>query len=142
MHHSISPARHSCLALIKSGLLATLLLSANQQVLAEGAVRVLDCQITRLCNTTGQCETQDGKVQFRMAPQALDASGAGQYNLQVDGIESAMQAQSEIGPFYWNTGPERHTLLASSETRFVWHTLSLAAQPEGNTRFLACTFQQ
>ena len=128
--------------LIRCSLILGLLPVFSQPVLAEGGVRLLDCHQTSQCNTDGRCEANSAAVQFRLSPQSLDEGGAGQYTLLVQGTESSMQALSEIGPFYWTSAQNHHTLLASSETRFVWHTLKLAAKPEGITRFLDCTFQQ
>jgi hypothetical protein len=48
---------------------------------------------------------------------------------------------SEAGPFYWESGDERHTLVASSEVDWLWHRLVLAPAPATTIRFLSCRFQ-
>jgi hypothetical protein len=39
-------------------------------------------------------------------------------------------------------GPERNTLLVSSEAQFLWHRLELGPAPKATVRFLTCTFVQ
>ena len=109
--------------------------------LAEGAVRVLECKSVQLCDTTGTCAAAAGEVVFRMTPVSVDADGAGSFTMQYDSSLADMQALSGVGPWYWVSRQQRHTLLASSDTRFVWHTLSLTPEPEAQTRFLNCSFR-
>jgi len=117
--------------------------AASSLIHAEGAVRVFACQITQQCDATGACKPASEPMHFRMAPQTLDASGAGQYLLDYGQQQQLpMQALSEIGPFVWVEGDEHHTLVISSETALLWHTLSLTAAPASSVRFLACTLQQ
>ena len=77
-----------------------------------------------------------------MEPDALGSGGAGRYSLSYGDITSAMQALSDSGPFLWNRSGERNALLASSETDWLWHQLTLAPAPASTIRFLRCEFQQ
>lgn len=122
------------------GLLSLLpLLPALAQ--AEGAVRVLDCNTTQVCDAAGTCEAASDAVIFRMSPESLSADGSGTYKISYQDIEADMQASAEAGPFYWTRDVERNTLLASSETRFLWHKLQLAPTPQASILFLDCTLQ-
>jgi hypothetical protein len=111
-------------------------------VWGEGAVRLLDCTVVRVCDTAGMCETGAGAVSFRMEPVQVGPDGTGRYELEYGDTKVAMNSLSDIGPFVWTAGAERNTLLASSETNFLWHRLSLDAVPAATVRFLACTIRQ
>jgi hypothetical protein len=110
--------------------------------LAEGAVRVLSCQITQQCDGAGVCEPHDEAIEFRMEPQAQHSDGSGEFTLRYRDQELPMAAQSEVGPFTWSQQQDRHTLLASSETRFLLHVLSLADEPKATIQFMNCSFRQ
>lgn len=112
------------------------------EVLAEGAVRTLDCSLARLCDASGSCVAETGEIVFRMEPTDVSADGSGRYTLSYRDTSVAMTALSSAGPFVWTTGQDRHTLLASSERQFLWHRLTLAPAPEADIRFLVCTFSQ
>jgi hypothetical protein len=114
---------------------------APAAVLAEGAVKVLDCTIARVCDGAGRCNAGTGKVEFRMEPKSLGAGSAGRYSLQYDGESADMEALSDAGPFVWSLAGERHALLASSETEWLWHALLLEPAPKAVVRFLACSFE-
>jgi hypothetical protein len=107
---------------------------------AEGAVRLLDCAVARVCDAAGACDSGTERVTFRMEPVETAADGSGRYGLTYGGTEADMDALSAAGPFLWTVGPERNALLASSETRFLWHRLTLEPAPEATVRFLECTF--
>lgn len=107
--------------------------------LAEGSVRVFTCEATKHCDAAGQCEALSEAVQFHLEPQALNDDGSGEYLLLYRDIEVPMQAFSEAGPFVWQQDDERHTLLVSSQSEFLWHVLSLAAEPAASIRFLRCS---
>lgn len=109
---------------------------------AEGAARVLDCMLVRVCDAGGNCEAGAGHTVFRMEPIDTDSDGAGRYTLGYGDVRSDMQALSAVGPFVWATAGERHTLLASSESAFLWHALALAPSPVATIRFLECSFRQ
>lgn len=111
-------------------------------VQAEGAVRVLDCRITQECDAEANCGTLDQTIEFRMEPIALDEQGAGRYTIRYLDQNADMQALSDAGPFHWRQESERHTLIASSETRFLWHSLSFDTMPEASIRFLSCRLRQ
>lgn len=123
---------------------ATLLLGASLPAVAvaEGAVKVLACEVTQQCDADGQCEPRPQSREFHMEPISLNADGSGQFTLQYDGNAVPMQALSEAGPFVWNEGQHRHTLLASSETQFLLHTLSLTDKPSATIQFMTCSFRQ
>lgn len=106
--------------------------------LAEGAVRLLNCEVSQTCTAQGQCSDDSGSVSFRLEPLKLDSLGAGQYRLLYEGADVDMQAGSEAGPFVWARDEERHALLASSETLFLWHRLKLADGPTAEIHFLSC----
>jgi hypothetical protein len=110
--------------------------------LTEGAVKVLDCTVMQVCDAEGTCEAGSGHLTFRMEPLDLKAGGPARYALSYGDTKAAMEAMSEAGPFFWAFGNERDTLLASSETQWLWHRLTLGAVPEAAIRFLACEFQQ
>lgn len=110
--------------------------------MAEGAVRILDCEVTRRCDEAGVCEAAGERMAFRMEPGSLDQNGAGRYELSYDEVRTGMEALSYAGPFTWSTGTERHTLLANSETQFTWHRLALEPAPAATIRFLSCALEQ
>jgi hypothetical protein len=107
-------------------------------VSAEGAARLLDCTIARVCDAAGRCEAGSGQVTFRMEPIEIGADGSGRYALSYGHSETEMRALSLAGPYVWTEGSERNTLLASSETAFLWHRLRLDPAPEATVRFLSC----
>lgn len=109
---------------------------------AEGAVRVLECRATQECDAAATCIAVDETVEFRMEPITLDANGAGRYILRYGDNEVEMQSLSDAGPFHWLQDTERDTLIASSETQFLWHNLSFDEMPEASIRFLTCRFRQ
>ena len=125
-----------CHTLLAAALLCPLV--AN----AEGAVRVFDCRVTDVCDADAKCATANDTVVFRMEPQTVDAQGAGRYTLRYNDFAVDMEALSDAGPFHWRQASSRDTLLASSETRFLWHSLDLSAQPTASLRLLNCTLQQ
>lgn len=108
----------------------------------EGAVRHFDCSVARVCDAAGACEKGSGQVTFRMEPVETGADGSGNYALSYFDTEASMQALSAAGPFFWTVGEERDALLASSETQFLWHRLTLDPVPEATIRFLTCTLRQ
>lgn len=108
----------------------------------EGAVKLLDCEIVRVCDAAGSCDAGSGEVRFRMEPLELAAGGAGSYQIRYRDAEASMQAMSDAGPFFWTAGSKRNALVASSETEWLWHELALGAAPQATVRFLACRFQQ
>ena len=112
---------------------------ATQLAWAEGAVRTLDCRITQACLATGACAAASDAVNFRMTPENLREDGSGNYQISYRDVQASMEATSYAGPFYWTTDSERNTLLASSETQFLWHRLVLDATPEASVYFLECT---
>ena len=77
-----------------------------------------------------------------MEPVEIAAGGAGSYQISYGDVQASMQAMSDIGPFVWTAGSERHALIASSDTEWLWHELALGAAPRATVRFLSCTFQQ
>ena len=109
---------------------------------AEGAVRVLACNTVRVCDAAGSCELATDETRFRMEPQALDASGASRFALAYGDVRADMNAMSDVGPFIWNVGTERHALLVSSETQWLWHRLTLEPAPAATIAFLECSFEQ
>lgn len=119
---------------------------------AEGAVRIFDCKVIRQCDAAALCAETSGQVAFRMEPVTLDASGAGSYRLSHGSRnELSMQALSDIGPFVWSDSAaaadgavtdQRNTLVISSETQLLWHTLSLAVPPSAVVRYMDCKLQQ
>jgi hypothetical protein len=111
-------------------------------MLAEGAVRVLDCNAVRVCDAAGSCEPAAGETRFLMEPQALDSSGAARFTLSYGDVRADMEAMSDVGPFLWTAGSERHALLVSSETQWLWHRLTLEPAPVATVAFLECTFAQ
>jgi hypothetical protein len=119
--------------------IACLLASA---AFAEGAVRTFECTIEKVCDASGQCETAEGEITFRLQPQQLDNNGAGSYRLAYEDTTVDMQAISDAGPFTWMTDAVRHTLLVTAETRLLWHSLSLAAPLQSRSQFLECTLAQ
>jgi hypothetical protein len=109
---------------------------------AEGAVRVLDCEVTQTCDASGACAMASERVSFRMTPENLREDGSGQYQISYRNVQAGMEARSYAGPFYWTSGTEQNTLLASSETLFLWHRLTVNPAPDASVNFLNCTFQQ
>ena len=110
--------------------------------LAEGAARRLDCETLRICDSTGNCKEQTETVNFRLEPMSLDDDGAGTYRLTYGDVQTTMKALTAAGPFYWSGDTERNTLMASSETAFVWHRLRLGNVVDADVRFLRCKFSQ
>ncbi len=109
---------------------------------SEGAERILDCSVKQICDAAGNCRPGSVQVTFRTEPVSLKGDGSGIYALSYGEIETMMEAQSPAGPFFWTVGNERDTLLASSETQFLWHQLTFDQVPEATVRFLQCAFRQ
>lgn len=109
---------------------------------AEGAVRRLDCVSAQVCDAAGECEPDSLPIAFRLEPTETAADGSGRYTMVYGDTRAAMQALSDIGPFHWTAGSERHTLVASSETQFLWHRLVIEPAPAATVRFLICAFGQ
>jgi hypothetical protein len=124
------------------GLLLGLAMILPSLLWAEGAVRILECDVASTCNARLACTPATGQFTFRMEPQSLDNNNAGTYLLSHDEVQAEMQALSYAGPFHWRTPGTMHTLLASSETDFLWHSLELAAEPVTTIRYMACRFIQ
>jgi hypothetical protein len=119
--------------------LSTLLPAA---VMAEGAVRVLACEVQQQCDAAGQCESRQQVLEFRMEPKSLNADGSGEFRLQYRDKQMPMRSLSEAGPFVWSDGQDRYTVLASSETQFLLHTLTLDDKPHATIQFMRCSFRQ
>jgi hypothetical protein len=109
---------------------------------AEGAVRIIDCAIARVCDAAGACEPGSRHVAFRVAPIDVDAAGAGRYGLSYAEIDVEGDAFSAAGPFFWTVGNERDTLVASSETQFLWHRLIVDSTQQVTISFLTCALSQ
>lgn len=123
-------------------LITGLLLLQPLYAWAEGAVRVLACTIDLACDAAGACTPAGGEVVFTMAPEQVADDGSGTYRISYGDEAAAMEARSFAGPFLWTLGDESHTLLANSETRFLWHRLALDAGPEADVIFMVCEFTQ
>jgi hypothetical protein len=108
----------------------------------EGATKLLDCMVARVCDASGNCEAASGQMVFRMDPIAIEAGGAGRYTLSYGEIEVESEAMSDLGPFFWTVGRQRHALIISAETQWLWHELELGPKPEATIRFLSCSLQQ
>ena len=115
---------------------------APAAALPEGAVKLLDCEFARLCDAAGECAPESGHSSFRMEPVELGSGGTGRYTISYDDTSADMQALSDAGPFVWNVARERNALIASSETEWLWHRLTLVPEPASEIRFLVCAFQQ
>src|SRR3970040_1277640 len=89
----------------------------------EGAVRFLDCTAARVCDGAGNCQAESMQATFRMEPTETRADGSGTYTLSYGDAQAEMEAVSDAGPFFWTVGTQRNTLLASSETEFLWARL-------------------
>jgi hypothetical protein len=135
-HRPPFPSRTSLSLLALSAALASALAHA------EGAVRVLECRVTHDCDDAAVCQDADQSVEFRLEPITLAADGSGSYTLRYEGRTAAMQALSEAGPFHWQQETQRHTLLVSSETHLLWHSLDFDSAPMTRIRFLDCTLRQ
>lgn len=123
---------------MKRALILLTLSALTPLALGEGAVRTFDCRLTQTCDAAGRCETASGEVEFRMTPEALAADGSGTYRISYRDVQASMAAASLAGPFHWSTDSERNSLLASSETEFLWHRLILAPAPHAEIHFLRC----
>jgi len=110
--------------------------------LAEGAVRVLECSVTTVCDAAGMCTAAAEPVSFRIEPLDVAATGAARYAIRYNETQTEMQALTDAGPFFWMHGGERATLLASSETEWLWHRLVLEPRPSATISFLTCAFRQ
>jgi hypothetical protein len=110
--------------------------------LAEGAVRVLNCTVTQTCDGVGKCAAATDVVTFRMEPIEIEPDGSGRYTLRYGDVQAAMMASSDLGPYVWSVGQERHALLVSSEHDFLWHRLVVEPVPAATVRFLKCEFRQ
>lgn len=119
----------------------TLALLMPAMALPEGAVKLLDCTVTRVCDAAGVCEPGSRKAVFRMEPIQLGAGGAGTFMITYAGTEAEMTAMSEVGPFLWAAGSERNALIVSSRTEWLWHQLTVEPTTKAAVRFLSCTFQ-
>jgi hypothetical protein len=122
--------------------LALGLASLPGAVLAEGAVRVLNCTLVRACDAAGACKPESMQVTFRMEPIETRPDGSGRYTLRYGEQQADMQAMSFAGPFLWTLPTERDSLLVSSETQFLWHQLVVEPAPVATIHFLTCEFRQ
>jgi hypothetical protein len=77
-----------------------------------------------------------------MEPVDVRAGNPGRYTIGYGDTKAQMVAMSDAGPFLWTVGEERDGLLASSETQWLWHRLTLDPAPEATIRFLTCSFEQ
>ena len=127
-------------------LFAGIFLLSPLSVLAEGAVRVLECTIEQTCDSAASCNPDSGDISFNMEPIKLAADGAGNYLIRYEfngsAFQADMEARSFAGPFMWDIDEDRNTLLANSEYRFLWHRLSISPMPQSGTHYLACDFTQ
>lgn len=112
--------------------------------LAEGAVTVIDCAVTSVCDAQGSCEPASRRVSFRLEPLDRNADGSARYEISYGNNRRAeVRGLSDAGPYVWTTDKERNALLASSETRWLWHQLELdPAGPLATIRFLSCTIER
>lgn len=108
----------------------------------EGATKLLECSVARVCDAGGVCEPAQGHVVFRMESTDIEAGGAGRYVLSYGEVKAEMDAMSNSGPFVWTVGSQRHALIISSETQWLWHQLELDPMPGATVRFLVCSFEQ
>ena len=120
---------------------AVAFLLASGTALAEGNVRVLDCTVIRSCDAAGSCQPGAGAVTFQLSPQSTNADGSGRFAIRYGPVQAIALAQSETGPFFWESADGRHTLLAGSETDWLWHQLVTAPTPTATIRFLACRYR-
>lgn len=109
---------------------------------AEGAARELACIINMDCDASGACRPANREISFRMEPLTVSDDASGTYLIRYEDSEARMQSLSFAGPFHWATDKEMNTLLASSETDFLWHHLALQPVPEASIRFMRCRFTQ
>ena len=105
---------------------------------AEGAVRQLDCISNKVCDGNGNCQAESKDRLFRMEPVKLESDGSGQYRMYYQDTESDMYAVTEAGPFFWQQGSQRNTLLVNSETSFLWHKLQMDPVPQTSIYYLNC----
>lgn len=110
--------------------------------LAEGAIRVLECRHIKNCDASATCKPAEADTVFQMEPKTLADDGSGRFIIHYNGQQSDMTALSYVGPFFWTAASGMNTLLASSETRFLWHTLTLDPVPNATFRILECQFTQ
>ena len=133
--HRRSMNRHKRLALL-AGVCCSVAFSAA--IHAEGAVRRLQCSTERVCDAAGSCVSETGEATFLIEPVEVDAAGAGRYTISFAQAQAPMLAQSELGPFLWTLGTQRHALIISSETQWLWHTLDTAPVAAASIRFMQC----
>ena len=110
--------------------------------LAEGARKILDCQVVHVCDAAGACKPDSSRVVFTMEPIELEFAGAGEYSISYADEQAKMRAESDSGPFLWNLGQERNASIANSEKQWLWHQLGFDPGPEAAIRFLESSFQQ
>ncbi len=108
---------------------------------AEGAHRYFDCHVTLLCDAAGHCEPASESLTFHLAPLDADEAGSGTFLLTYQEQETQMQSLSDAGPYVWQIDNVRHTLLASSESAFLWHQLNLNGTPDSTIRYLQCSLR-
>ena len=135
-------SRLYCAVLVSGAALVSAAALFSDTALGEGAVRVLDCTVAQQCDARGECEATTRRVTFTMEPQDREEGGATRYALGYDQVRAEMRALSDIGPFLWASPQERNTLLASSDTHWLWHRLTLDPVPAATVSFLVCTFSQ
>ncbi len=111
---------------------------------AEGARLSLECTRVTACTEAGTCAKAEGPVRFVLAPVDTDATGAGTYEVTVDGgAAMAAQAMSFAGPFLWAPAlGRRETLTFTSETSALWLRQTIesgtGAAPSADIDFLTC----
>ncbi|WP_343502338.1 hypothetical protein [Alloyangia pacifica] len=111
---------------------------------AEGARVSLACDRVTVCSEAGTCTDAEGQVSFVLAPVDTDATGAGAYELTIDGgVSLAAQAMSFAGPYLWAPAlGHRETLTFTSETSALWLRQTIetgtTAPPSAEIDFLTC----
>ena len=92
--------------------------------MAEGAVRVLNCQVVNTCDANGSCGAGLRNVSFRLDPVSVGSQGEGSYVISYDDVSADMFMQSFEGPIIWSEGRDDvQTLMVSGQTTLLWiHT--------------------
>lgn len=105
----------------------------------EGGKRVLDCQVTKICDGTGTCSPSAEQVTFAVKPIKRGPKGEGPHLIEYNGVTATAENVTGTGPFVWSTdGQNVNTLLFASEITMIWHQLVFDPKATSTTQFLTC----
>jgi len=118
------------------GILAALL---PLTALAEGDTRIVTCQVSKICDALGNCQTSDTKTTLALSPISRGPSGEGPHWIEYNGQKYKAENVTGRGPIVWSTEDQDvQTLLFAGENEMIWHRLTLTPRAHSTLEFLTC----